>query len=86
MKRAALLARQPQAGLRHPFAQGLARNRQPIVRRQLLGRQRRTEIRIAPVGDGSAVILEIEFQRFKMLKALSERTKRNRIGLPSHRR
>src|SRR6478735_1053308 len=56
MERPSLLARQPQAGLRHPLAQGLARHRQTITLRKLLGRQRRTKVRIALAHDRHGVI------------------------------
>lgn len=39
-----LLARQPQAPILHPLAQGLARYRQPVTLCQHLGRQDRAEV------------------------------------------
>ena len=47
VKRPTLLARQPQPVMQHPLAQGLARDLQPVIRGQLLGGQRRAEIRVA---------------------------------------
>ncbi|MCY1239053.1 hypothetical protein D9M72_518260 [compost metagenome] len=56
MKRPPLLARQPQAGRRHPLAQGLARHRQTITLGKLLGRQRRSEVHIAFAHDRHRII------------------------------
>ncbi len=56
MKRPALLARQPEAGISHPAAHRLARYTQPITLGQLLRRQCRPEIRIALANQRHCII------------------------------
>ena len=56
VKAPALLARQPQAGLRHPGAQRLARHRQPVPLRQHLRGQGRAEVGVTLPDQGERVV------------------------------